>query len=173
LTQTAFLSGELVHLRPLHPADREVLRGILAQPAVARWWDVGDPDRAVDEWLIEGGDSVGFAIELDGRVIGSIQYAEENDPGYRHAGIDLFIDTEHQGHGLGPDAIRTLARYLFEVRGHHRLTIDPAAENDRAIAAYRRVGFQPVGIMRLYWRDTNGQWRDGLLMDLVVPDLID
>jgi aminoglycoside 6'-N-acetyltransferase len=167
------LTGDRVQLRPLRPEDRAVLRAILAQPAVARWWDVADPDQAVDEWLIEGGDSVGFAIELDGRVIGSIQFAEENDPGYRHAGIDLFLDSEHHGRGLGPDAIRTLARYLIEVRGHHRLTIDPAAENENAIAAYRRVGFRPVGIMRRYWRDTDGRWRDGLLMDLLGSELKD
>lgn len=166
------LDGQRVHLRPLRPADdRDRLRAILAQPETARWWDVADPDDAADEWLEEGGDSVGFAIELDGQVIGSIQYAEENEPGYRHAGIDLFLDREHLGRGLGPDAIRALARYLFEVRGHHRLTIDPASENLRAVAAYQRVGFRPVGIMRRYWRDTHGRWRDGLLLDLLAGEL--
>ena len=33
------------------------------------------------------------------------------------------------GQGLGPDAIRLLAAYLIDVRGHHRLTIDPVADN--------------------------------------------
>ena len=114
---------------------------------------------------------MGFAIELDGRLIGSIQYAEENEPSYRHAGIDLFLDRDHQGRGLGPDAIRTLARYLFEVRGHHRLTIDPAAANERAIRAYERVGFRPVGVMRRYERGPDGTWHDGLLLDLLVGEL--
>jgi aminoglycoside 6'-N-acetyltransferase len=165
------LDGEIVHLRPLHADDRARLREILAQPEVARWWDTADPDAAADEWLIEDGDSVGFAIELDGQVIGSIQYAEENEPGYRHAGIDLFLDSEHRGRGLGPDAIRALARYLIQVRGHHRLTIDPAAANERAIHAYRRVGFRPVGIMRSYERGPDGTWHDGLLMDLLAGEL--
>lgn len=165
------LHGERVRLRPLRPADRDTLRDILAQPEVSRWWDTADPDAAADEWLIEGGDSVGFAIELDGRLIGSIQYAEENERGYRHAGIDLFLDSDHRGRGLGPDAIRALARYLIEVRGHHRLTIDPAAANERAIRAYRRVGFRPVGIMRKYERAPDGTWHDGLLMDLLAGEL--
>ena len=72
---------------------------------------------------------------------------------------------------MGPDAIRTLARYLFEVRGHHRLTIDPAASNARAIAAYAKVGFKPVGIMRVYERGPDGTWHDGLLMDLLRDEL--
>jgi aminoglycoside 6'-N-acetyltransferase len=168
----AVLTGATVRLRPLRASDRAVLRAILAQPEVARWWDTADPDVAVDDWLEEDGDSVGFAIELDGRVIGSIQYAEENEPGYRHAGIDLFLEAGHRGRGLGPDAIRTLARHLIDARGHHRLTIDPAAANDRAIRAYRKVGFRPVGVMRKYQRDRLGEWQDGLLLDLLAEELV-
>jgi aminoglycoside 6'-N-acetyltransferase len=165
------LQGEHVLLQPLTPADRDPLRRILAQPETAMWWDIADPGEAADAWLEEDDDNLGFAILLDDAVIGSIQYAEENERGFRHAGIDLFLDRDHLGQGLGPDAIRTLARYLIDVRGHHRLTIDPAAENTRAIAAYRRVGFRPVGIMRQYWRDTTGRWRDGLLLDLLADEL--
>ena len=65
----------------------------------------------------------------------------------------------------------TLARYLIRVRGHHRVTIDPAADNERAIRAYGRVGFRPVGIMRAYERGPDGAWHDGLLMDLLADDL--
>ena len=165
------LTGTSVRLRLLRAEDRAALRAILAQPEVARWWDTADPDAAVDEWLEADADSVGFAIELDGQVVGSIQYAEENEPGYRHAGIDLFLDSEHRGRGLGPDAIRTLARHLIAARGHHRLTIDPAAANERAILAYRKVGFRPVGVMRLYERAPDGTWHDGLLMDLLAGEL--
>ena len=166
------LAGERVRLRRLTGADRERLREILAEPGVARWWGAPNADAAVDEWLGDDGESVGFAIEVDGVVAGSIQYAEEDEPEYRRAGVDLFLTEAHQGHGLGPDAIRTLARYLFEVRGHHRLTIDPAASNERAIRAYGRVGFKPVGIMRSYERGPDGTWHDGLLMDLLVDELI-
>jgi aminoglycoside 6'-N-acetyltransferase len=125
----------------------------------------------VDDWLEDDGATVGFAIELAGQLIGSIQYAEENAPGYRHAGIDLFLDRAHQGQGMGPEAIRAVARYLFEVRGHHRLTIDPAAANERAIRAYERVGFRRVGVMRRYERGPDGTWHDGLLLDLLVGEL--
>jgi aminoglycoside 6'-N-acetyltransferase len=164
------LHGEQVTLRPHRPADRDALRDILAQPAVAEWWGPGSPDHAVDEWL-EPDESVGFAIEVDGILVGSIQYLEESGADYRHASIDLFLDTAHQGRGLGPDAIRTVARYLFEDRGHHRLTIDPSVANQRAIRAYERVGFRPVGRMRQYERGQDGAWHDGLLMDLLVGEL--
>jgi aminoglycoside 6'-N-acetyltransferase len=32
--------------------------------------------------------------------------------------------------------------------GPHRLTIDPAADNERAILAYEAVGLRRVGLMR-------------------------
>jgi aminoglycoside 6'-N-acetyltransferase len=100
-------------------------------------------------------------------VAGSIQAAEESDPDYRHAAIDLFLGPAFQGIGLGQQAIRVLARWLFEERGHHRLTIDPSAANDRAIRTYRGVGFRPVGVMRRYERGPDGEFHDGLLMDLL------
>jgi aminoglycoside 6'-N-acetyltransferase len=61
-------------------------------------------------------------------------------------------------------------RYLLEERGHHRLTIDPAVANERAVRAYERVGFRPVGVMRQYSRSPDGTWHDGLLMDLLASE---
>lgn len=166
------LTGERVRLRPVRADDRDRLRAILAEPSVARWWGPGTPDDAVDGWLEDDPDGVIFAIEVAGEVIGSIQYGEEADPDYRSAGLDLFLDTAHQGQGLGTDAIRTVARYLFEERGHRRLTIDPSAANERAIATYRRVGFRPVGIMRSYERGPDGTFHDSLLLDLLRGELL-
>jgi aminoglycoside 6'-N-acetyltransferase len=117
-------------------------------------------------------DVVPWIIEHEGRVVGYIQDWEETDPDYRHAGIDLFLSTRAQGQGLGPDAIRTLAAYLFDERGHHRLTIDPVAANEHAIRAYARVGFRPVGVMRAYQRTRDGGWEDGLLMEMLAGDLV-
>jgi aminoglycoside 6'-N-acetyltransferase len=91
---------------------------------------------------------------------------------YEHAGIDIALLSDWQGQSLGPDAIRTLAQHLIAVRGHHRLTIDPAAHNTHAIKAYERVGFKPVGIMRQYERGPDGTWHDGLLMELLAEDLV-
>ena len=102
-----------------------------------------------------------------------IQSYEETDSMYRHAGIDISIRSPWQGKGLGPEAIRTLARFLIDERGHHRLTIDPAAHNTNAIKAYERVGFRPVGVMRKYERGPDGKWHDGLLMDMLAEELRD
>jgi aminoglycoside 6'-N-acetyltransferase len=164
------LKGDRVVLRRLEVDDVGVLVEIQAQPSVARWWDQPNEEDLRRQAAGES-EETSFAIIVDGTVAGLIQYAEENDPMYRHAGIDLFLSEELQGRGLGTDAVRTLARHLVQDRGHHRLTIDPAADNHAAIRAYEKVGFKPVGVMRQYERSPSGEWRDGLLMDLLADEL--
>lgn len=159
-------------LRPVRPEDVPVLRAHLQHPSVARWWGPPRPDVDVaDAWLAADPDTTVWAIEVDGEVAGSIQAAEESDPDYHHAGLDLLLGPAFQGRGLGSDAIRTVAHWLFEERGHHRLTIDPSAANARAIRTYTAVGFRAVGIMRRYERGPDGTFHDGLLMDLLLDEL--
>lgn len=114
-----------------------------------------------------------YLIEVGDETVGMIQSFEETDEMYQHASIDIAVRTAWQGQGIGPEAIRTLARYLIDVRGYHRLTIDPAAHNTRAIRAYERVGFKPVGVMRQYEKGSDGTWHDGLLMDMLGEELRD
>jgi len=152
-----------VRLRLHEPTDDPILQQIRAAPEVLRWW--GPPD--------EPDESVVYVVELDDRVVGSIQYHEEDDVMYRNAGIDVYLAPSIHGRGVGTDSVRTLAEHLVRDRHHHRLTIDPAADNAAAIGCYEKVGFRPVGIMRRYervwWED--GRYRDGLLMDLLDQDL--
>ena len=165
------LRGKRVVLRPVRAGDEATLLEIFSDPSVAKWW--GDPKQAVADTMSADEGESHFLIEHEGKTIGMVQAFEEGDPMYRHAGIDISIRSEWQGQGLGPDAIRTLARHLIDQRGHHRLTIDPAAHNTRAIKAYERVGFKPVGLMRQYERGPDGKWHDGLLMDMLAEELRD
>jgi aminoglycoside 6'-N-acetyltransferase len=166
------LQGANVRLRPATPADIPELARIRATPEVTRWWRGGDDmAAAVAEDLAEEGTET-LVVEHDGRVAGAIQWHAEEEPDYRHAGIDIYLDPALHGRGLGADAVRTLARHLIADRGHHRLVIDPAADNAAAIRCYSKVGFRPVGVMRNYERGLDGTWHDGLLMDLLVDELI-
>jgi aminoglycoside 6'-N-acetyltransferase len=163
------LRGRNIVLRPLRANDVEQVAQIQAEPGVARWW--GPPNEAELRRQADGSeDEKALAIEREGELVGLIQYHEENEPEFRHAGIDVFLAGRAQGQGLGTDAVRTLARYLIEERGHHRLTIDPAADNAAAIRTYEKVGFRAVGVMREYWRSPDGTLRDGLLMDLLARE---
>jgi aminoglycoside 6'-N-acetyltransferase len=166
------LRGARVVLRPLAEEDAPRLVELGADSSVARWWP-GLTDahvRAKARGEEEG--VTAFAVVVDGEAAGIIQFYEEDDPEYRHAGIDVFLGAPWQGRGLGTDAVRTLASHLLAERGHHRVIIDPAADNAAAIRSYERAGFRRVGVMREYWRDGEGVWRDGVLMDLLASDLV-
>jgi len=161
------LRGERVTLRTLREEDLSRLAEIGSTPEVARWWaDIDEPELRQN---LERG--TGFAIEEGAELIGFAQWWEEEDPGFRHAGIDLFLTPERHGRGLGHDAVRTLARWLVEERRHHRITIDPACANEPAIRCYEMAGFRRVGVLRQYWRDPGGRWQDGLLLDLLAEEL--
>jgi aminoglycoside 6'-N-acetyltransferase len=128
---------------------------------------VGPPDEGFP--LTDEPEATRLTIEVDGATAGMIQYWEELEPKYRHAGIDLFLDPGLHGRGIGTEAVRHVVRLLVEHRGHHRITIDPAAGNAAAIRTYEKAGFRAVGVMRRYERDVDGDgWHDGLLMELVV-----
>lgn len=174
-------------LRTPRPTDRAALEALFACPGVVRWWgprSEDDIDEALDRSepevtvlmleLVDRGPDVDAGTDVDaGPVIGLIQFHEEEDPMYRHAGIDLAIHDDHQRKGLGPEAIRAVVEHL-ERLGHHRVVIDPNADNAAAIAAYRRVGFSPVGTMRSYeWSEHEQRWTDGLLMELLIFELPD
>ena len=160
------LVGQTVRLRPVVAADRERVVEMRQTPEVARWWRGVDLGADFDESLAEG--LMQFVIEApDGAVVGLVQVSEEPDPEYRHASLDILVDPAHHRQGYGTDALRTVIAYLA-TQGHHRVTIDPSVDNAAAIACYRRVGFEPVGVMRAYERQSDGTWNDGLLMDLII-----
>ena len=91
-----------VILRPLHAGDEAALRRIHMTPEVSRWW--GLPEDGFP-WS-DDPESSRLAIELDGEVVGLIQFWEELTPKYRHASVDLFLDPALHGRGLGTEALR-------------------------------------------------------------------
>lgn len=158
-------------LRPVRLGDEPALARIFSDPSVAEWW--GDAEKSVRDAMETSEVETHYLIEVGDETAGMIQSYEETDEMYRYASIDIAVRTAWQGQGIGPEAIRVLAHHLIDDLGYHRLTIDPAAHNTRAIKAYEAVGFRPVGLMRQYEKGPDGTWHDGLLMDLLAAELRD
>ncbi|HEY7857558.1 MAG TPA: GNAT family protein [Candidatus Nanopelagicales bacterium] len=163
-------------LRPVTAEDAATLAAIRRSREVSRWWHAPDAGFPMADAAFPT-DTL-FAIELsgahdigpDGAVIGMIQACEGDDPEYALAAIDVFLAGSVHRRGLGREVVAAILRWLVEVRGHHRVTIDPALDNVAAIACYRACGFVPVGVLHQYERDTDGRgWHDNLLMEYVAP----
>ena len=167
------ITGDRIRIRDLVPEDLDLIVETLAAPSVSCWWPDYDRERVWREMFSPDADDdeEWLAIEVDGRTVGLIGWYEEDEFEYRHAGMDLTLHPDFHDQGFGTDAVRTLARWLIEERGHHRLIIDPDVANARAVRCYEKVGFKPVGVMRQYQSLRDGSKRDGLLMDMLADEL--
>lgn len=160
------LQGERVVLRPLEAVHAEGLRAIRLTPEVAeRWGPLEDDFPLADEPT-----ATRFAIVVDEELTGMVQFSEENEPDYRHAEVDIFLDPRRHNRGLGTDAVTILAKHLIETRGHHRLVLGTAIDNHQARRCYEKAGFRHVGITHRSGRDfRTGEFADEWFMELVVP----
>jgi RimJ/RimL family protein N-acetyltransferase len=57
-----------------------------------------------------------------------------------------------RGKGLAAEASRLLLAYAFETLGLRRVYLHVLARNADALRLYRRVGFQPEGVLRQHVR---------------------
>jgi aminoglycoside 6'-N-acetyltransferase len=164
------LRGERVLLRPAGEPDVPALAALLRDPEVAAWWGVYDADRVRDDLLYDRSELL--AVELDGEVVGVVEVHEELEPDFRNVALDIAIRGDLHAQHLGRESLRVVIVHMIKERGHHRFSIDPAVENERAIRSYTAVGFRPVGVMRRHWRAPDGTWHDSLLMDLLAEELV-
>jgi aminoglycoside 6'-N-acetyltransferase len=140
--------------RALAGKDMRLLARWLAEPHVAAWWGDVESELAgiaghIDSIAVEP-----LIIELDGRPIGYIQCYDphledgENpfaDQPFGTLGIDQFIgEPDVVGKGHGTAMIVQFVATLFE-EGAPRVIVDPHPGNARAIRAYEKAGFKPVG----------------------------
>jgi aminoglycoside 6'-N-acetyltransferase len=150
-------------IRPAVEADVPALVELLAGPGVKRWW--GDnPAEEILEMV-----PTAFVVLSDDLLIGWLQYEEKTWFQGPSVDFDIAIADRFQGRGHGPEALRLAAAH-FATAGHHRFTISPAVANEAAISAYKKAGFEPVGVLsqssRVYRDDA---FEDDLLMELIIP----
>lgn len=89
-----------------------------------------------------------FALELDGKVIGSLgveTYNEEKFPELKDLlgrSIGYVLSKEYWGKGLMPEAVKAVQRYLFEEVGLDFLLISHFVWNGQSRRVIQKCGFQ-------------------------------
>jgi RimJ/RimL family protein N-acetyltransferase len=107
-----------------------------------------------------------FAIVADEHLIG-ICGLYRTDEVARTAGLGIAIgDKAYWGRGYGREAVGLLVDYGFRMLNLRRVYLDVHAGNERAIRAYRAVGFVEEGRLREH------VWTDGGYDDLVYMGLL-
>jgi RimJ/RimL family protein N-acetyltransferase len=118
-----------------------------------------------DRNLIKGegaSDSVGFAIEVEGEIAGRCGL-HKIDRYSQVCELGIWLGRDYWGKGFGSDAVGILLDYAFRHLNLHKVCLEVLADDERAVGAYRKVGFVEEGRLREQaWH--NGTYRDTLRM---------
>ena len=136
---SAVVAEDGVTLRLARDSDAELISAWTQAPEVHRFW--GGRGLTVEEVLIKytgrrAPAVISYVVCERTMPVGYVQAWRRPD----RCGLDMFLAAEAQGRGIGPRAARALAAELT-ASGWTGLTVDPALDNPRAIAAWAAAGF--------------------------------
>lgn len=171
------LKGEKVTLRALEKDDLEVLHGFVNDLEMHSLADddvfVPQSHEQVEKMFAEFGKSaeeIGpFGIEADGKLIGTcgLHHVDLNS-GVCAFGINIS-DKDYLSKGYGTDALKVLIDYCFRLRNFRKLWLTVYGDNERAIGAYRKLGFVEEGRHKEHIYN-QGTFKDWVLMALFRRD---
>ena len=159
------LVGELVRLRAFESTDLERVFTWINDREVTRFLTARYPVSHADEqrWLESGPansiQGVRLAIETRGGVhIGSIGLHRLNAED-RNAHLGIMIgDKAYWSNGHGTDAITTLLRFAFGEMNLRKVSLHLFDFNDRALACYKKCGFQEEARLRQHYFGEGRYW---------------
>ncbi|CDG17363.1 GNAT family N-acetyltransferase [Xenorhabdus doucetiae] len=110
---------------------------------------------------------IDFVAEVNGKVVGTIGLFTRANPRCRHTvGIGIGVDAAYFGKGIGSKMMAFAIDYAFNWLGCIRIELEVFADNEKAIALYKKFGFEAEGIRRMQSL-RNGQYCDVMGMALI------
>lgn len=151
MTETAFLHGETVDLRPVHESDLAFLNRHVNDPLVWPSLGMDGPvnDRQGEQWFeehVSKDDTVNFLVTVDDEPVGSVNAFDLSER-HGHATLGCWLAPEFHGEGYGSDATRTVLRYLFDHRRMRTVVAHVFAFNEPSIGLLESVGLERVGTL--------------------------
>lgn len=171
------LVGSRVTLRRHVPENLVAFKRWYADPEIARLARYQEAPMRAEEIerffaaRVVGTDAMAMAIHEAGtdRLLGTCAFSQldgDNGSALYHITIG---EKDAWGRGFGGEATRLMLDHAFTSLGLHRIALYVFQFNERAIRAYRRVGFVVEGRSReSIWRD--GHWWDELAMSVLESD---
>lgn len=169
--------GERVYLSPMCVEDA---------PQYYQWMNdsqitdgLGGSSRVISldserKWIEDNAQEPQFAIVRleDDLLLGNGGLQNINQL-HRSAEVGLFIgDETHRSQGYGGEALRLILRFGFKFMNLHNIMLRVFSFNERAIHAYRSVGFRETG-RRSECYFLNGTWHDELFMEILEREFKD
>jgi [ribosomal protein S5]-alanine N-acetyltransferase len=102
----------------------------------------------------------------ESRVIGSVTLGRIQRGIRYDCALSYALDVEYEGQGMMHEAAGALLGYAFSELGLHRVEAAYRPGNDRSERLLKRLGFEPVGLVREY-AYCDGIWLDAKLCSLI------
>lgn len=164
-----------IYLRPITVDDTDdIIRWRNSEDVRKYFIDQGEFTKESHlKWLetkIKTGEVIQFMIveKRTDNAIGSV-YLRDVNLKERKAEYGIFIGEEDKkGKGYGTQAARLMIKYAFNEIHLHKLYLRVLADNKKAIASYKKAGFEQEGISK---RDVyvRGTYRDIVWMAVLNP----
>ena len=154
--------GNKIELKPAQESDRKKIYTWLVQSDLTHSM-MGPPnysEHPIPSWeefcedytfsfFNVSGDGKGrnYIIVVDGEEIGTIGY-DLLDKQKDRVVLDIWMRSEkYCGRSFGSDALNTLSNYIHKNFSITNFIISPSARNKRAIAAYKKAGFEYIKVL--------------------------
>ena len=158
------MDNQQIVIRRTEPDDYAALREIHAQPLAVRG-TLQLPFPSAESWrkrLADQPDNLFSLVAcLDEVIVGSLGlFVRDQSPRRRHVGdIGMAVHDAWQGHGIGSALMQAAVDLADRWINLRRLELTVYTDNERAIALYRKFGFEVEGKLRDF------AFRDGVFID--------
>jgi len=168
-------SGQLVTLRDVQMDDLPTVwewendseMGLYLNADPGKRMSMDEVHRRYHQYRTDPTSGLFIICRLDGAPIGMLGF----DRLYRDIGsCRLFIGIgvkDHWGQGYGTDAMRVVLRYFFREVLLRKVQLSCYDFNTRAIASYRKCGFEVEGVRRNI-AYVHGEWCDSIEMAITI-----
>ena len=170
------IEGERVQLRRMGPKDAADVVRLRSDPEVQGQLFSERPPTVNEHlrWLAEveaRGDRLEFMIveRTSGRSVGTIGLSHIDSKHHRAEYGVVIGEPGARGKGLASEASRLLLGYAFGTLRLHRVYLHVFVHNEPARRLYRRVGFEPEGVLRQHvWK--GDQFHDVAVMAVLAGE---
>lgn len=152
-------------VRPRRPEDAADLHEVFLQPRCI-WGTLQLPSKSLEEVrrMFEQDDirRHGFVAEVDGKVVADAGLYQGEGREAHVARLGMMVHDAHQGQGIGSRLMEALLELGDSWLGVRRYELEVYEDNEKAIALYRKFGFEVEGCQ------TADTFRDGRFVNSLV-----
>ncbi|NOH96063.1 GNAT family N-acetyltransferase [Vibrio sp. 99-70-13A1] len=138
-----------VIIRPAQVSDAQGLCDLYSQPNAQRE-TLQLPNSSPKLWIdrlsnIPTG-VYSYVAEVEGKIVGNIGFQQNQRPRNQHmASFGMGVHDDFSGLGIGSKLLETVIELADNWLNVHRIHIEAHCDNERAIALYKKFGFEIEG----------------------------